>query len=128
MSVDEDSFIVIEETPSMLQFSLLDQSSTNNASITENNSLFETCSFQQQQLDKEIDNTTNNVKSIDSNYASKSTSSSEKLFSFSPTKQPKSNDSAHTSPNLTLAQSFLLGNINCDTMKVSKFHYLLFVL
>lgn len=124
MSVDEDSFIVIEETPSMLQFSILDESSANSASIIENNSLFETNSLQQQ-LDKIIDNTANNVKSMDTKYA---TSSSEKLFSISPTKQPNSNDtSAHTSPNLTLAHSFLLGNINCDTMKVKIMYIISFV-
>lgn len=122
MSADEESFIVLEETPSMLQFSLLDSLTLNSQNDT---------------LDS-TDTIASNVKingSAISDYPSRSQppsiqnaqqmKSMENDHSFASlnaenisSMMTQNEVSCQTPPKTTLAQSFLLGDINCDKMKV----------
>lgn len=130
MSTDEDSFIVIEETPSMLQFSILDSISSNrsngpssetNAHVDEiNSSLFASALPPQPsdgvaltpKIDKNFENT-----SIKSNGMMHSNVSN---ISAHTQKSLESNGLQTSSPKSSLAHSFLLGDINCDLMKVNR--------
>lgn len=91
---EEESFIVLEETPSMLQFSLLNVSSKDNAP----NSLIETRT-----------KNGNNIfcAAIESDLPNITNSADENRTS--------------TALRTTLAQSFLLGDINCDKIKVKRY-------
>lgn len=107
---DEESFIVLEETPSMLQFSLLD-SSMSNTSIKKDDSN-ETIPSILQGVNRtepptKISNPTNGaVFEFDSPLSSLSSiKNSMDVYTGKPLKT-------------TLAQSFLLGDINCDKIKV----------
>lgn len=88
---EEESFIVLEETPSMLQFSLLNVSSKDSAP----NSLIETKT-----------KNCNNIfcAAIESDLPNITNLADENRTS--------------TALKTTLAQSFLLGDINCDKIKV----------
>lgn len=137
-TADEDSFIVIEETPSMLQFSLLDSISSNrsneqsaklhesNASAVDTNSSLFSSALPQTtdsvdampKIDKNVENT-----SIQSNGSMLSNVSH---VTSAHTNTQKSHDgNGHFTPtsNNTLAHSFLLGDINCDIMKVNEFFF-----
>lgn len=102
---DEESFIVLEETPSMLQFSLLD-SLMSNTSIKKDDSN-ETIPSILQGVNRTESNPTNGaVFEIDSPLSSLSSiKNSMDVYAGTPLKT-------------TLAQSFLLGDINCDKIKV----------
>lgn len=124
MSADEDSFIVLEETPSMLQFSILDTSAVNKQ-CAENNGLFETNTFLS---DNEIDIGDMRVKQEIVN-ASNVLNLIETKGENQPTAVTASTEMkkqmlhevifAHqATPTISLAHSFLLGDINCDKMKV----------
>lgn len=79
MSVEEDSFIVLDETPSMLQFSMLDSPVCNSTDIDDKISTIQE----------------NDIVEIEAN-----------------------NTNGCTTKKSTLAQSFLLGDINSDKLKV----------
>lgn len=136
MSTDEDlSFVVIEQTPSMLQFSLLDSISSEcsneqstkshetNAIVDDtNSSLFASA----------LPQTTNSVDvlpKIDKNVENASIHSNGLMLSnvsnvSTNTNTQKSYEgNGHYTPTSksSLAHSFLLGDINCDIMKVNNF-------
>lgn len=106
MQTEEESFIVLEETPSMLQFSLLNSPDYH----TEKSSLYDThCSIGSdiQKSNKTHMKIDKNLQDVENYLSSVSLGSSS------------TND--QVSPRTTLAQSFLLGDINCDKLKVIKY-------
>lgn len=128
MSADEDSFIVIEETPSMLQFSLLDSITSNRSNdqgkkpndiVDEtNSSLFASALSPSHtnsvevtsKSDKKDENVSlHSIEMMHSN-VSNASANTHKSFEMNGLQMP--------SPKSTLAHSFLLGDINCDIMKV----------
>lgn len=130
MSADEDSFIVIEETPSMLQFSLLDSIASNrsiepgpklNGIVDEpNSSLF--ASALPPSHTNSVDVTSKNDKK-DEQISFQSNEMMHSNVSNASANTPKSfelNGLQTPSPKSTLAHSFLLGDINCDIMKVNN--------
>ncbi|XP_055307839.1 NF-kappa-B essential modulator isoform X2 [Sitodiplosis mosellana] len=121
MSAD-DSFIVLEETPSMLQFSLLNTPGHHPSSLL-NTSILDTGT-----ITKGID--TENSSNVLSDAASKFNDEiKESIVDLSSTLSTKSQSVNNINadvddqqrkqkpPKTTLAQSFLLGDINCDKMK-----------
>lgn len=121
MSAEEESFIVLDDTPSMHQFSLLDSSISESEVILGNNSLFAT----------NIDNERRNQDSLDVFFEAPSKRNgnlqpaTDNLPSVSMKEEGNTPTNNHLSnclvpPNATLAQSFLLGDINCDKMKVNN--------
>lgn len=121
MSVTDDSFIVLEETPSMLQFSLLDTSVLDTGTITKSIDT-STLEINRNELAENSTKCIDKIKDsiADLSFAIPSTSvnngSYEKVLNDVDDHQQK-----QTPPKTTLAQSFLLGDINCDKMKVSNF-------
>lgn len=135
MSADEDSFIVIEETPSMLQFSLLDSIASNrsiepesgqksvNGTVNETNSSLFASALSPSHTNS-VDFTSRNDKkdeqtSLQSNgmmhsNVSNASASTPKPFELNVLQTPT------PTPKSTLAHSFLLGDINCDIMKVNN--------
>lgn len=145
MSADDESSIVIldetpsmleYETPSMLQYSILDASSLNHESIiSENNS----DSANNLMLSNGLQN---GGQSSSTSLDTSGKTCADSIINtangpariYSNENQPKSVQSSLTSsqqpvlsetngrphPTATLAQSFLLGAIDCDTMKVRK--------
>lgn len=111
MSTD-DSFIVLEETPSMMQFSLLDASIVDTATIAtlENGS----------NVLSEKSNTFN--KDLKVGFSSTSSTKSQSVNYLNSTIEERQRK--QTSPKTTLALDFLLGLtssadlINCDKAKV----------
>lgn len=129
MSADEESFIVLDETPSMLQYSILDASLLNTESIISEkslnsaNNLLLSNALQNDGQSSSIDtsekigtNCTTSTRISLSENQSKSVQSS-----FKSSQQPVLSEiNGRPHPTTTLAQSFLLGAIDCDTMKVRK--------
>lgn len=125
MSTTDDSFIVLEETPSMLQFSLLGTSILDNG--TKTNSIDDTKYFSGLEfspsvtsgcltdLNGAIKNSIANLSSV-SEYPSTSATKSQ---SVNIDTKIGDHQQKQTPPKTTLAQSFLLGDINCDKMKVN---------
>lgn len=132
MSADEESFIVLEETPSMLQFSLLDSltlnsqgdtlesADTTKSSININGSVINgsvvngSASTDHPSRSQEPSfQFGNQMKSTESDLSFASLNA-ESISSTMTQNEVKS----RTPPKTTLAQSFLLGDINCDKMKV----------
>lgn len=99
---DEESFIVLEETPSMLQYSLLNSSMSRTS----------------------IQNETSNgnllikTESLSDAPETKNPIALEKFDTKIPQVDVIKTDPS-TPLRTTLAQSFLLGDINCDKMKVA---------
>lgn len=123
MSGDEDSFIVIDETPSMFQFSMLD--TQNNQFAIDNSSIFESTQSNGFQLENNKPNHDSHIKHLnDTSGGSASLQSIENaLISASKPipsikEQSLKESNVRTSPKTTLAQSFLMGDINSDTIKV----------
>lgn len=132
MSVDEDSFIVIEETPSMLQYSILDSMSSNrsiehdtkldgtNVSGDETNTaLF--ASALSQSSPSSVDAVPKIAANIDDlSIQSDGLAMPTNQTNVSTHSQKSAEVSGHHAPmsKSTLAHSFLLGDINCDIMKV----------
>lgn len=122
MSAEEESFIVLDETPSMLQFSLLDSLTLNSEKDLENN--------------HSIDSNINTNRSVNNDHTSILTEPSMKFDnkikstdndlsfvslnaeSISSVMTQNHQEQSRSPPKTTLAQSFLLGDINCDKMKV----------
>lgn len=105
---DEESFIVLEETPSMLQFSLLDSLTSNTSNkddSIENSAQNETETTSIVKMDKQHSPLCNVSKKKDERMNSAIIDSDPPNIVSDPLKA-------------TLAQSFLLGDINCDKMKV----------
>lgn len=118
----EESFIVLEETPSMLQFSLLDSLTLNSENVLENNASIESnintngsannpdhinlLAEPSMKFDSKIKSTDNDLSFASLN--------AESIASVMTQNEEKS----RSPPKTTLAQSFLLGDINCDKMKV----------
>lgn len=122
MSADEESFIVLEETPSMLQFSLLDSLTLNSHNETLDNT--DTIKFNVNIIESATSDHSVRLEepSIKFEEQIKSTESDLSFASLNAesisTAMAQSEDSSKTPPKTTLAQSFLLGDINCDKMKV----------
>lgn len=130
MSADEDSFIVIEETPSMLQFSLLDSLASKRTNeqdpkldgvLNETTSSLFASALSPSSHTNSVDASPENGKK-DENISLQSESMMHSIVSnasHGSSKPFKSNGLQTPTPKSTLAHSFLLGDINCDTMKVS---------
>lgn len=133
MSADEESFIVLDETPSMLQYSILDVSSFNTESIISKNSLYMTNNSSVAHS-LEVDGKNKSIEASDLKSSVDTTSTVDDLArmtlngnvrksstnSISSLQQPVlSETNGRQQSKATLAQSFLLGAIDCDTMKVS---------
>lgn len=133
MSADEDSFIVLEETPSMLQFSILDSISSNrpieqdtklhstNVISDETNTTLFTSAFSQDNQNVDLSSYIDD-KSVEC-LSMKCDEMMQSNVSDISTNTPKSSEvsASHTSISKnTLAQSFLLGDIDCDIMKVRR--------
>lgn len=134
MSADEESFIVLDETPSMLQYSILDASLLNTESIISEHSLNSANNLllsnalqndsQSSSMDTSekmsancIASTANDLSRISLNENQPKSVQS----SFKSSQQPVLSEiNGRPHPTTTLAQSFLLGAIDCDTMKVRK--------
>lgn len=133
MSGDEESFIVLDETPSMLQYSILDASLLNDESIISKNHL--NCSANSSLLSNDVH--LNSIDTLAKKSANPDTSAANERTGQSINEmQLKSVSSPFTSASqpvlsemnggrqhpttTTLAHSFLLGAIDCDTMKVRK--------
>lgn len=120
MSDIDDSFIVLEETPSMLQFSLLDTSISNNeidtnsmdkslCTIDINPILLSTSSLKVADQTKDTTNDFSPIAKIPAILPVNNISTESVSNNIDKNRQQK-----QTSLNTTLAQSFLLGDINCD--------------
>lgn len=138
MSADEDSFIVLDETPSMLQYSILDSSTLSGDSIIERQSVITNGSEKPNDIwykepakvsvvdgpSKASIPSSNAVEDIAQISLPISESSQETSFksnlvsSLTQTTSPP--NTTRTPAKTTLAQSFLLGAIDCDTMKVNR--------
>lgn len=128
MSIDEDSFIVIEETPSLLQYSILD--SISNHPIEQDTKLHSTNVIGDETnttlFASALSNSNQNVDATPSidNCAEKFSIKTEEMMqsdltNVSTNTQKSSEFNGHNTPmsKKTLAHSFLLGDINCDIMK-----------
>lgn len=133
MSTDEESFIVLDETPSMLQYSILDASLLNTESIISKNSLSSANNSLLLNALQENDGQTSSTETSEKTNANRISSTANDLSRIcSNENRPKSVQNSFTSSQqavlgeingrphstTTLAQSFLLGAIDCDTMKV----------
>lgn len=147
MSADEESFIVLDETPSMLQYSILDSSPLTNDSIKDceqtvnsaSNSVpandvwrkdpIQTnglsCSIglpstSSIQCNGNLNNATADLAQIslpNSEFSPQTSLKSNSVPSLTQSASPNNHNAQP--PKATLAQSFLLGAIDCDTMKVN---------
>lgn len=130
MSAIDDSFIVLEETPSMLQFSLLDSSildtEITTKSIDTNKSLSSleiNASASSEISTKFNDKIKDAIAELSSEILSTSITKTQPVNYISSENVLNDVDDRQqnqTPPKTTLAQSFLLGDINCDKMKVNK--------
>lgn len=130
MSADEDSFVVLEETPSMLEFSVLESLSSatdcviSNRSPIEKNSEMINSSLQRENdnakiLEKPEQKPKFGTSNIFSNlYIGENSSKLQNTSLNDTTTEMMSEPYNGGSPKSTLAHSFLLGDINCDKMKV----------
>lgn len=132
MSGNEDSFIVIEETPSMLQYSILDSISSNCAIEQDttqhsksvigdetNTTLFASALSQSNQ---DVDVMSNIDKCVENLSIQSVELMQSNVTNVSANTQKSSECYGHHVPmsKNTLAHSFLLGDIDCDIMKVRE--------
>lgn len=124
MSAIDDSFIVLEETPSMLQFSLLDSSILDSETLTKS---IDTKSLSTIEISasstKFDDKIKDSIADLSSEFLSTSITKTQPVNYISAENVLNDVDDrqkTQTPPKTTLAQSFLLGDINCDKMKVNK--------
>lgn len=130
MSADEESFIVLDETPSMLQYSILDASLLNTESIISTDSLNSASNLllsnalqndgQSSSIDTSKKTSANCIKSTSLNEIQPKLVQSSFKSSQQPVLSEINELNGRPHPTTTLAQSFLLGAIDCDTMKVRK--------
>lgn len=130
-ATDEESFIVIDETPSMLQFSLLDSLTLNSTNDLEHENSI--ASHTNGITSNENGNINFNIKPMEQSSIKLENSmrNAENDVSFGSFNADsfQSATTQHdligqTPPKTTLAQSFLLGDINCDKMKVWIFIFI----
>lgn len=132
MSADEDSFVVLEETPSMLEFSVLESlsSATERVSAswnrTEKNSEMINSSLERENDNIKILQISDEKPKLGASnifanlHIGENSSNIQNISPNDTTVEILSGtyNGESTSPKSTLAHSFLLGDINCDKMKV----------
>lgn len=106
MSGDEESFIVLEETPSLLQYSLC----SSITEITDPGSYMQSLTLPSNMASVSEESTQTSLPPYEPNGTSKSQQSNGE--------DDEKESTENGAPKSTLAESFLLGAIDCDTMKV----------